>query len=120
MKIKDLRPFIPCKDYNTSRDFYSALSFEIKDAGPDLTIVSKGSCTFFLQRFYHEGLAKNLMLQLIVEDVEEVIQSLEKIQHIKIRHSPITEEVWGRVVYLWGPSDELWHITQLGVSCIKA
>ena len=113
MKAKDIRTFIPCKDYQESRVFYSALGFKCEDAGEDLSILIKDECTFFLQKFYNEELANNLMLQLIVEDIEEAFIAISSIEHIAIKHSSIENEHWGRVVHLWGPSGELWHVTEL-------
>ena len=78
-----------------------------------LCILEAGNCTFFLQDFYDEGLAKNLMLQLIVEDIDEAFTRISSLDGFDIRYEPISEERWGKVMYLWGPAGELWHITQL-------
>ena len=51
------------------------------------------------------------MLQLIVENIDaayELVSGLNEVKHSKIKREP-----WGSVVYLWGPSGELWHITEL-------
>lgn len=108
MKVKDLRPFIPSKDYEASRSFYLALGFKMEDAGSELSIVSKEECTFFLQKHGNEECAKNLMLQLIVQDIDEAFAVISGIEEIEVKHSPIKQEPWGRVIYLWGPSGELW------------
>lgn len=111
MDIKEIRPFVPSKDYDLSKSFYESLGFEGESAGPDLTIFRKSGCTFFLQRYYNEEFANNLMLQLIVENIDaayELVSGLNEVKHSKIKREP-----WGSVVYLWGPSGELWHITEL-------
>jgi len=113
MNINELRAFVPCKDFNESKSFYLALGFKIEDASSELSICTKDKCTFFLQNFYNEELANNLMFQLIVEDIGKAFKNITEITHIKIEHSPITQEHWGKVIYLWGPSGELWHITEL-------
>ncbi|HEY7771775.1 MAG TPA: hypothetical protein VIC26_01230 [Marinagarivorans sp.] len=119
MEIHEIRLFIPCKDYEKSKIFYAALGFEAESAGDELTIFTKNGCTFFLQnKFYGEEFSQNLMLQLIVKNIDEaygLVSNLADydIKLSDIKYSEIQEEHWGRVVYLWGPSGELWHITEL-------
>ncbi|WP_416307763.1 lactoylglutathione lyase [Neptunicella sp. SCSIO 80796] len=114
MKVNEIRLFIPCKDYEQSKSFYKSLGFAGESAGDDLTIFEKDGCTFFLQKnFYSEEFSKNLMLQLIVEDINEAYEVVSNINDTDIKHSEIKQERWGQIVYLWGPSGELWHITEL-------
>jgi catechol 2,3-dioxygenase-like lactoylglutathione lyase family enzyme len=116
MNIDDLRPFIPCKDYAQSKTFYSALGFKVEDLTPELSICIKDKCTFFLQKFYHQALAENLMMQLIVQDIDDAFNLISAIAICDVKHSAIEQESWGKVIYLWGPSGELWHITELSSS----
>lgn len=113
MEVLDIRTFIPCKDYETSKAFYQALGFSCSDASKDLSIFHNGPCTFFLQRYYNEEFANNLMLQLVVADIEEAFALISSLQDFGIRYRPIQQEHWGKVIYLWGPAGELWHVTQL-------
>jgi hypothetical protein len=53
------------------------------------------------------------MLQLVVPDIEKAYEVLSKIKGFNTKCDPIKNEPWGKVVYLWGPSGELWHITEL-------
>lgn len=53
------------------------------------------------------------MLQLIVPDIEIAFAIVSSIKSKNIRYEPIKSEPWGKVIYLWGPSGELWHITKL-------
>ena len=112
MKVDDIRAFIPSKDYQSSKSFYTDLGFSSEYVTDDLTLFESGQCTFFLQRFYNKELAENLMFQLIVLDIEEAFEMANRTQH-KIKITPIQQEHWGKVFYLTGPSGELWHITQL-------
>lgn len=114
MEISEIRSFIPCKDYQKSKSFYCSLGFEAESAGEDLTIFTKNGCTFFLQnKFYSEEFSQNLMLQLIVENIDEAYDRVSNLDNSDIKHSEIKEEGWGKVIYVWGPSGELWHITEL-------
>ena len=112
VKVDDIRVFIPSKDYEVSQSFYQALGFEMDYVTDDLSLFQNGDCTFFLQRFYNEDLAKNLMLQLSVLDINEAFDVIVKLTNFEIKYEPIITEQWGKIIYLWGPSGELWHVTQ--------
>lgn len=111
MRINEIRPFVPSRDYEESKLFYESLGFKGESAGADLTIFEKDGCTFFLQRFYSEELASNLMFQLVVDNIDLAYEQISGLNGVK--HTEIKNEPWGAVVYLWGPSGELWHITEL-------
>jgi hypothetical protein len=53
------------------------------------------------------------MLQLIVLDIQEAFVTISSIKGFDIKYQPIKTEPWGKVIYLWGPSGELWHVTEL-------
>ena len=59
-----------------------------------------------------KDLAKNFMLQVCVLDIETA-HSLCKKATDKLKISDVSIETWGKVFYLWGPSGELLHITEL-------
>jgi len=113
MKVEDIRVFIPSMNFSVSQSFYQALGFKMEPVSDQLCLFEKGSCTFFLQKFYNEDLAKNLMFQLIVKDIQEAFDLISSLEGFDIKFEPIKEERWGKVVYLWGPAGELWHITEL-------
>ena len=113
MKVDDIRVFIPSKSYETSQSFYQALGFKMDYVSDDLSLFENGECTFFLQNFYNEELANNLMFQLVVTDIDEAYNTISNLNGFEFRYEPIKKEPWGKVIYLWGPSGELWHITEL-------
>lgn len=112
MKVDDIRVFIPSKDYELSQSFYQALGFEMDYVTADLSLFTSGKCTFFLQKFFNEELANNLMLQLSVLDINEAFELISSLDSFDIKYEPIKTEHWGKVIYLWGPSGELWHVTE--------
>lgn len=112
MQANDIRVFIPSKDYEESLSFYKAMGFQMEPANDDLSIFSNGTCTFFLQRFFNEELASNLMLQLSVTDIQKAFDVISNIKGFNIKYEPIKAERWGKVIYLWGPAGELWHVTE--------
>jgi len=86
------RPFLPAKDFETSR-------------------------AFILQRHYQEGWAGNFMMQLMVDDLDAWwthIQGLDLPGKFGVQppKAPLTQP-WGlRVAYVYDPSGVLWHIAQ--------
>ena len=113
MQPTDIRVFIPTQDYQESQAFYQALGFAMNVASDKLSIFSLGECTFFLQDYFDPALASSLMLQLIVNDIDDAFETIKSISSPKVKYQPIKQEPWGKVIYLWGPAGELWHITQL-------
>jgi predicted lactoylglutathione lyase len=112
MQVESIRAFVPSKNYEESQSFYQAMGFKMGKASEDLSIFESGNCTFFIQRFYNEEFANNLMLQLAVKNIQEAFELISSIKGYNIKFEPIKNEPWGKVVYLWGPSGELWHITE--------
>ena len=112
MKVSDIRVFIPSKDYEVSKSFYQALGFKMDYASDELSIFENGDNTFFLSNTYNEDLATNLMLQLSVVDIDEAFTVISNLSGFDIKYEPIKNEHWGKVIYLWGPSGELWHVTE--------
>lgn len=93
--------------------FIKNLGLRLPFITDDLSLLENGECSFFLQRFYNAELANNLMLQLIVLDINDVFNQISNIEGFDIKYEPIKSEPWGKVIYLWGPSGELWHFTKL-------
>jgi hypothetical protein len=108
MEVIDIKTFVPSKDYETSKSFYTEIGFTSEYVNDELTLFENGDCLFFLQRFYNEDLAKNFML-----DIYDAHELCSRSKH-KTKITPIQQEPWGKVFYLWGPVGELLHITQLG------
>lgn len=113
MEVTDIRAFIPSKDYEVSQSFYQALGFKMAKVSDDLSVFELGTCTFFLQRYYNKEFAENLMFQLVVPSIEMAYEVIKKVQGFGSRIEPVKVEPWGKVIYLWGPSGELWHVTEL-------
>lgn len=123
MKVDDIRVFIPSKDYQVSQTFYQAMGFNMEFVTEDLSLFTNGDCSFFLTRLYNKEFATNLMFQLSVLDIDEAFATISAIQNnvlkkgfkLKTKYDPIKTEPWGKVIYLWGPSGELWHVTQFAL-----
>ena len=113
MDVIDIKTFIPSKNYDISKAFYSEIGFNAEYVNEDLTLFENGDCLFFLQRFYNPELANNFMLQICVADIQDAFDLCSRSLH-KTKISSIEQQHWGSIFYLWGPSGELLHITKLG------
>jgi hypothetical protein len=47
-----------------------------------------------------------------VSDIGKTLEVISKIEGFNIKFNPVKDEPWGKVIYLWGPSGELWHVTE--------
>ncbi|NBO64643.1 MAG: glyoxalase, partial [Acidobacteria bacterium] len=102
-----IRPFLPTKDFDLSREFYEALGFE-KVLDGEVAIFNSGKGGFILQRYYQKEWAENFMMQLMVDDLNlwwEHINSLDLPGRFGV--PPPKEpamQPWGlRVAYLVDP-----------------
>lgn len=66
--INDFTVWVPAKDLETTRRFYAALGFELRDAWGGNIDCSLGAAKFRLQNYYVEEWANNFMLQFWVDD----------------------------------------------------
>lgn len=112
MDVIDIKAFVPSRDYEVSKSFYTEIGFHSEYVTDDLTLFENGRCLFFLQRFYNEELAKNFMLQVCVSDICSAFDLCSKAKY-KTKITPVQQESWGKVFYVWGPAGELLHITEL-------
>ncbi len=115
--VESCRPFVPAKDLEVSKRFYRALGFAIEREFSDGSgaILSIGTSSFILQRFYVEEHAGNFMMQLLVPDLDAWWR---RIQDAKLEETfgvpaprPPKMQPWGIVVaYVVDPSGVLWHV----------
>ena len=112
MAVQDIKAFVPCKNYEVSKAFYEEIGFSLAYVTDDLTLCESGECALFLQRFYEPALANNFMLQICVDSIEQAYERCSRSQH-KTNLTEVKQESWGKVFYIWGPSGELLHVTEL-------
>ena len=110
MNVTDIKVFVSSKDYEISKSFYSEIDFKAEFVTDDLTLFQNGACSLYLQRFYNQALADNFMLQVCVSDIEEAFNTCSSSKQMRI--TPIEQQAWDKVFYLWGPAGELLHITE--------
>ena len=110
------RPFLPAKDFDTSRAFYEALGFA-KLLDSEVAIFGIGTTSFILGRHYQEDWAGNFMMQLMVDDLDAWwahIASLDLPGRFGVpAPKPPAMQPWGlRLAYVVDPAGVLWHVAQ--------
>jgi len=110
------RPFVPAKDFATSKRFYEALGFE-KVLDGDVAIFRMGRSSFILQNYFQKAWAENFMMQLMVDDLDAWwthIASLDLHATFGVQApAPPAMQPWGlRIAYVFDPSGVLWHVAQ--------
>lgn len=111
-----VRPFMPAKDFDSSKGFYEALGFE-KVLDGEVAIFNVGSGGFILQRYFVREWAENFMMQLLVDDLDswwEHIEGLDLPARFGVpAPRPPAMQPWGlRTAYMVDPSGVLWHVAQ--------
>lgn len=112
-----LRPFVPSRDHDRSRQFYEALGFETEYADGRIAVMSNGTDSFILQNFYVKELAENFMLQLSVPDANAWWNEHDPAQIAEQfgtkSPTPPTLQPWGLIVgFIHDPCGVLWHVSQ--------
>jgi hypothetical protein len=69
--IKSLRVYVPAKNFELSKRFYSALGFRMTEGWGDTVDCELGGQRFRLQNYYVKAWAENCMMVLDVDDVAE-------------------------------------------------
>ena len=116
--VKALRPFVPAKDFEISKQFYADLSFRIEPLGDSIAAMHLGPHSFLLQDFYVEEWANNFVMHMLVDDLDawwEHLTSLDIASRygVKSPRAPKLES-WGlNVAYMFDPAGVLWHIAAL-------
>jgi hypothetical protein len=115
--IVALRPFVPAKDFQISKQFYGDLGFEVAPLGDKLANVSIASFAFLLQDYFVQDWADNFMMHLLVTNLDqwwEHIGRLDLQSRYKVREPrPPKLEPWGlRVAYVFDPAGVLWHVAE--------
>lgn len=113
--VLDLKAFVPSKDLELSKRFYSDMGFTLNWANDEIAQFEVGSFRFIVQRFYEKEHAENFMMHLMVEDADlwwahfERIGLKEKYPGIMLK--PPAMQPWGlRILYVSDPTGTLWHI----------
>ena len=114
-KVLELNAFVPARDFDLSKRFYSDLGFTLVWGNDEIAQFKIGAFTFLLQKFHVQAHAENFMMGLMVEDADAWWEHIGRIGLAEkypggMLKAPAMQP-WGiRVLYLSDPSGVLWHI----------
>jgi catechol 2,3-dioxygenase-like lactoylglutathione lyase family enzyme len=114
--VVDLKTFVPAKDPELSKRFYTDLGFTVNWSNEQIAELQIGTFRFLLQTFYVAQHAENFMMSLNVEDADAWWEHIQGKAFTKkypgIMCKAPEMQPWGmRVLYLSDPTGVLWHIT---------
>jgi catechol 2,3-dioxygenase-like lactoylglutathione lyase family enzyme len=117
LSISALRPFVPAKNFETSKRFYADLGFRVQALGDGLAEVSFGEHSFLLQNYYVAQFADNFVMHALVKDLNSwwtYIASLDLASRYAVQSPRAPRlEPWGlNVAYVFDPSGVLWHFAE--------
>jgi len=112
----EIKAFIPAKNFELSKNFYSDLGFTMASEGGGVAYFHKDNCSFLLQDFYEKIYAENFMMHLLVEDVaawHKEVEASGVIEKYNVKVSEIIEQPWRMLDFVINdPSGVLWRIGQ--------
>ena len=114
-QTKSVRPFIGCRNYTESREFYRKLGFNEIEIGNDMCFYAiSDDQGFYLQKAYVKDWVDNSMIFLELDNLDDCHQKIADLrlqdQYKLVRISEIVVNDWGREFFLHDPSGVLWHI----------
>lgn len=117
LQASDIRPFIPARDFDLSKDFYLALGCVIGWSDDKLALLEMGGQRFYLQRYYVKEWAENSMLHMTVANAQSCFEQISALlstgRFPGARVSAPTLEPYGAsVTYVWDPAGVLLHLAQ--------
>jgi hypothetical protein len=69
--VIEIKAFVPSKDFELSKKFYSDLGFALKWSSDRLTYLVCETSSFLLQNFYIKERAENFMVHMLVDNADE-------------------------------------------------
>ncbi len=116
LRAIEIKAFVPAKDFELSKRFYADLGFTQASDDDGIAYFHHGDVSFLLQDFYDEGLAKNLMMHLLVEDVDawwQAVQAADLAGRYGVHVGAVQQQPWRmRDFVVFDPSGVLWRIAQ--------
>jgi catechol 2,3-dioxygenase-like lactoylglutathione lyase family enzyme len=115
-RVVEIKAFVPAKDFALSKRFYQDLGFTMASDNDGVAYFHHGEASFLLQDYFTEELARNFMMHLLVEDVDEWRKAIEDAglaTRYGVKVGQIELQPWRmRDFVLFDPSGVLWRIAQ--------
>lgn len=116
LQVTEIKAFVPSKDFEISKRFYTDLGFTMASEGDGVAYFHFGQVSFLLQDFCTDSFAENFMMHLLVEDVDawwHQVQASGVLVKYDVTVTEIENQPWRmRDFCLYDPSGVLWRIGQ--------
>lgn len=117
LQIRDVRSFVPAKDFDVSKAFYLALGWQLTWSDDSLALLEIANQRFYLQRYYVREWAENSMLHVSVADAQACFEQIDALiasgRFPGARVAAPRHEAYGALVtHVWDPSGVLLHLAQ--------
>jgi catechol 2,3-dioxygenase-like lactoylglutathione lyase family enzyme len=110
---RSIRPFIGCRNFEVSRNFYRDLGFEEVVISAHMSLFRTENVGFYLQDAFVQDWIDNTMIFLEVQNVQNTWDDLVSLnlpdKYKDVRLTPIRVDHWGRECFVHDPSGILWH-----------
>ena len=107
--IRDLKAYVPAKDFELSKRFYLALGFTMSQGFGDTADFELGGWRFRLQNYYVADWANNFMIVMRVDDVDAwhalATQVAREFPAVRVKEIEVVGEF--RVLHVVDPSGVL-------------
>ncbi len=111
LTIRDFKVYVPAKDFELSKRFYTALGFRMSPGWGGTADFELGGHGFRLQDYYVKDWANNFMVVIGVDDVEawhRRARELEQCGEFKgMRFKPPEPVDDAQVLHVWDPTGVL-------------
>jgi hypothetical protein len=117
LTISDLKTYVPCLDFEASKQFYRELGFELTEGYGGTFDCKLGAAQFRLQNYYVKDWADNFMMLLQVDDVNAWYQRakllVESNRFDKVRITEVEERDGALITNLIDPGGVLLIFIQI-------
>jgi catechol 2,3-dioxygenase-like lactoylglutathione lyase family enzyme len=117
LNVSDVRVFVPARDFELSKAFYTALGWTLKWEGENLAVLELGGHRFYLSHHYSRESVENFRIHITVEDArawyEHIAGIIGRQAFEGARVDPPKQEPYGALVtYAFDPSGVLLDFAQ--------
>ena len=116
---RDIKVFVPAKDFSRSMQFYGAMGWKVNWRAEDDTLaeLELAGNRVYLQNYYNEDWANNFMMHITVDDArgwwEHASRVIEEGGYEDARVREPEEQSYGALVtFVWDPSGVLLHFAE--------
>ena len=117
--IKDLKAFVPSKEFDVSTQFYKDLGFTMISDADVVREFEIGKFRFLLQNFHVAEWANNSVMQLEMDDLDSWVEHVnasgveENYESVRVA-GPMQHSETLRILHVVDPAGVCWNFTENG------